>query len=51
MFYVEIRTFIFLNTWDYGTLINKEIESISSNFDVLVEIHLDVILKVLLMVG
>ena len=32
----EIRTFIFLNTLDYGTLINKEIEeSISNNFDVL----------------
>ena len=30
----EIRTFIFLNTLDYGTLINKEIESISKNFDV-----------------
>ena len=31
----EIRTFIFLITLDYGTLINKEIESISNNFDVL----------------
>ena len=31
----EFRTFIFLNTLDYGTLINKEIESISNNFDVL----------------
>ena len=31
----EIRTFIFLNTLDYGTLINKEIETISNNFDVL----------------
>ena len=31
----EIRTFIFLNTLDYGTLINKEIESISNNFEVL----------------
>ena len=31
----EIRTFIFQNTLDYGTLINKEIESISNNFDVL----------------
>ena len=32
----EIRTFIYLNTLDYGTLINKEIkESISNNFDVL----------------
>ena len=31
----EIRTFIILNTLDYGTLINEEIESISNNFDVL----------------
>ena len=32
----EIRTFTFLNTLDYGTLINKEIEeSISNNFDIL----------------
>ena len=31
----EIRTFIFLITLDYGTLINKEIESISNNFDIL----------------
>ena len=31
----EIRTFIFQNTLDYGTLINKEIESISNNFDIL----------------
>ena len=31
----EMRTFIFLNTLDYGTLIKKEIESISNNFDVL----------------
>ena len=29
----EIRTFIFLNTLDYGTLIIKEIEPISNNFD------------------
>jgi len=32
---------------DYGTLINKEIESISKNVDV----HLDVVLEVLLIVG
>ena len=44
----EIRTFIFLITLDYGTLINKEIEFISTFF---VEIHLDVVLEVLLMVG
>ena len=31
----EIRTCIFIITLDYGTLINKEIESISNNFDVL----------------
>ena len=32
----EIRTFIYLNNLDYGTLINKDIEeSISNNFDVL----------------
>ena len=31
----EIRTFIFLITLDYGALINKDIESISNNFDVL----------------
>ena len=45
----EIRTFISLNTLDYRTFINKEIESISNNF--FVEIHLDVVLEVLLMVG
>ena len=38
----------FLNTLDYGTLINKEIEPISiSTF--FVEIHLDIVLEVLLM--
>jgi hypothetical protein len=42
----EIRTFIFLNTLDYGTLINKEIESISNNSTFFVEIHLDVVLAV-----
>ena len=31
----EIRTFISLNTLDYGTLINKEMESKSNNFYVL----------------
>ena len=31
----EIRIFIFLNTLNYGTLINKEIESLSNNSDIL----------------
>ena len=46
----EIRTFIFLNTLDYGTLINKEIEPISIS-TLFVEIQLDIVLEVLLMVG
>ena len=29
----EIRTFIFQNTLDYGTLINKEMESISEKLE------------------
>ena len=31
----SVLSFIVQNTLDYGTLINKEIESISNNFDVL----------------
>ena len=32
---LKSELFLFLITLDYGTLINKEIESISNNFDVL----------------
>ena len=47
----EIRTVIFLNTLDYGTLINKEIESIYKTISTFfVEIHLDVVREVLLIV-
>ena len=31
----QTRTFIFLNTLDFGTFLSKEIESISNNFDFL----------------
>jgi hypothetical protein len=36
---------------DYGTLINKEIEPYQTTSTSFIEIHLDVVLKVLLMVG
>ena len=47
----EIRTFIFLNNLDYGTLINQKYSPYQTISTLFVEIHLDVVLEVLLMVG